>query len=82
MKCQAVQHSDRMVCNQCNRAWDVNDPDQPACLLSDIGIGDIIGRDVGRDEGTQISAWEVIGFYQCGPTSAESKTRVIIRRVT
>lgn len=29
--CQAVQYSDQMVCEQCRRAWDTNDPIPPNC---------------------------------------------------
>lgn len=34
-KCQATQHSDQMVCKTCDQAWDVNDPDPPACKVGD-----------------------------------------------
>lgn len=29
--CQAIQYSDQMQCGRCGLAWDVNDPDPPAC---------------------------------------------------
>ena len=29
--CQAQQHSDQMICAKCGLAWDVSDPDIPAC---------------------------------------------------
>lgn len=29
--CQAVQHSDQMVCEQCELVWDTNDPIPPNC---------------------------------------------------
>lgn len=29
--CQAVQHSDQMVCRKCELAWDMNDPNRPDC---------------------------------------------------
>lgn len=31
-RCQARQFSDQMHCSKCGLAWDVNDPDRPACL--------------------------------------------------
>jgi len=30
-KCEAVQHSDQMVCDACALAWDMNDPAPPEC---------------------------------------------------
>jgi len=30
-QCQAVQHSDSMVCEPCNLTWDAGDPEPPAC---------------------------------------------------
>lgn len=30
--CRARQMSDQMVCNGCGQAWDMNDPDPPACM--------------------------------------------------
>jgi len=32
MDCEATQHSDQMVCHRCKSAWDVNDPEPPACM--------------------------------------------------
>lgn len=29
--CKARQHSDQMACSECGLAWDVNDPEPPAC---------------------------------------------------
>lgn len=29
--CKARQHSDQMQCGKCGLAWDVNDPEPPAC---------------------------------------------------
>lgn len=29
--CQARQYSDQMVCAACGLAWDMNDPEPPAC---------------------------------------------------
>lgn len=29
--CQARQHSDQMLCGPCGLAWDVGDPEPPAC---------------------------------------------------
>lgn len=29
--CEARQHSDQMVCDRCNIAWDINDPEPPTC---------------------------------------------------
>lgn len=31
MTCKARQHSDQMQCGRCGLAWDVNDPESPAC---------------------------------------------------
>lgn len=31
MTCEARQYSDQMTCGRCGLAWDVNDPDPPAC---------------------------------------------------
>lgn len=31
-KCEAVQESDQTVCHRCKSAWDVNDPEPPACM--------------------------------------------------
>lgn len=33
--CLARQHSDQMMCAACGLAWDVNDPDPPACRKVD-----------------------------------------------
>lgn len=33
--CLARQHSDQMMCEACGLAWDVNDPDPPACRKVD-----------------------------------------------
>jgi len=33
-RCNAMQHSDQMVCAPCNIAWDMNDPAPPACRRS------------------------------------------------
>lgn len=33
--CLARQHSDQMTCAACGLAWDVNDPDPPACRKVD-----------------------------------------------
>lgn len=30
-RCRARRESDQLVCCQCGLAWDVNDPDPPAC---------------------------------------------------
>lgn len=30
-QCQAMQHSDQMVCEPCNLSWDMNDPAPPRC---------------------------------------------------
>lgn len=29
--CQARQHSDQMLCEKCGTAWDMKDPNPPAC---------------------------------------------------
>jgi len=29
--CKAMQYCDQMVCHACGLAWDVNDPEPPAC---------------------------------------------------
>ena len=29
--CAAIRYSDQMVCAKCDLAWDVNDPEPPAC---------------------------------------------------
>lgn len=31
MICKAIQYSDQMQCGTCGLAWDVNDPEPPAC---------------------------------------------------
>ncbi len=33
MTCHARQHSDQMLCGRCGLAWDVNDPEPPACRV-------------------------------------------------
>lgn len=33
MTCHARQHSDQMLCGRCGLAWDVNDPEPPACKV-------------------------------------------------
>ena len=30
-QCEARQYSDMMHCKKCGLAWDMNDPDEPAC---------------------------------------------------
>lgn len=30
-RCRARRENDQLVCHQCGLAWDVNDPDPPAC---------------------------------------------------
>lgn len=30
-RCRARRENDQLVCRQCGLAWDVNDPDPPAC---------------------------------------------------
>ncbi len=31
-KCEASRESDYMVCHRCKSAWEVNDPEKPACM--------------------------------------------------
>jgi hypothetical protein len=31
-RCEAIQCSDQKQCARCGLAWDVNDPDRPACI--------------------------------------------------
>jgi len=31
MRCQAVQHSDQMICEACGLLWDMNDHEPPLC---------------------------------------------------
>lgn len=31
MNCKARQYNDQMQCGRCGLAWDVNDPEPPAC---------------------------------------------------
>ena len=33
--CAAIQHSDQVVCNECDQTWDVNDPAPPPCHRKD-----------------------------------------------
>lgn len=33
--CKAIQYSDQMSCADCALAWDVNDPEPPACRTLD-----------------------------------------------
>ena len=34
--CQAVQHSDQMVCDKCDQSWDANDPAPPSCAPAEL----------------------------------------------
>ncbi len=36
-RCRARRESDQLVCRQCRLAWDVNDPDPPACRENPTG---------------------------------------------
>jgi len=42
--CEATQHSDQMVCHRCKSAWDVNDPEPPACtpIEADEELGEVM----------------------------------------
>ena len=37
--CSARQHSDQMCCGRCGLAWDMNDPDPPACTPPEVSTG-------------------------------------------
>jgi len=54
-KCEAVQHSDQMVCDACALAWDMNDPAPPECenarlrdALKEVADGEIYPQQVAR----------------------------------
>lgn len=36
-RCHARRENDQLVCRQCGLAWDVNDPDPPACRENPTG---------------------------------------------
>lgn len=50
-RCMAVQHSDQMQCGRCGLAWDINDPDRPACVLRERRLT------VRRQPGIEPAAW-------------------------
>lgn len=48
-KCRARQYNDQMACHHCGLAWDVNDPDPPACRDS-TSTGPRGGRQTKRQQ--------------------------------
>jgi len=41
--CEAVQHSDQMMCRRCDLAWDVNDPSPPKCRRRRSDMRKVLG---------------------------------------
>ena len=45
--CDAIQHSDQMVCETCNISWDVNDQHPPFCKpAKELALENLVGTNL------------------------------------